>query len=231
MQTEFRWPSDRTAADLGESGFLSSLLGGVLMMRTFVGTTLMALIIGVVSVGPAAANTLLSDFSNFNLSGTYEQWNNATFTSGATSFRVESPGDFGGGYYNLPATVNASGETALQLLMDVNSGNVASLMNVVLIDGDGTERVFRFDNLVAGAGQTLTKPLSMFLQDNAPGSTPGLDLANITVFHLQGTFSNGNPGQAMDLTFDNLALVPEPATLLMSCLVWAGLAGLVRRRR
>jgi hypothetical protein len=179
---------------------------------------------------PAAGQATLSDFSSFSLTGTYEVWNTATFTSGATDFRLQSAGDFGGGWKDLPAPVNASGAVSLDLTLDVNQANVASLMNIVLIDGDGTERVYRFSGLSVGADQTLSRNISDFLQDNAPGTTPGLNLADLRTFHLQGTFSNGNPGQVMDLTFDNLSLsaIPEPASLAMAA---AGLIGMLAIRR
>ncbi len=177
----------------------------------------------------ARANVTLSDFSSFNLTGTYVQWDFGTFTSNATDFQVQAT-DFGGGFYVLPSAVNASGNSLLEVQLDINAGNVADKFNVVLIDADGTERVYRFDNLSNGAGQTLTKNVANFLQDNAPGTTPGLDLSNLTVFHLQGTFENGIPGLAQDLTFDNLALiVPEPATI--SLLGLACVAVLCRRNR
>ena len=184
--------------------------------------------------GQVHANTTLSDFSNFALTGTYVVWDGSTFTPTATNFRVQAPGDFGGSFKNLVPAINATGETTLELKLDVNPNNVANKFNVVLIDGDGTERVYRFANVLAGAGQTLTTSLATFLQDNQPGTTPGLNISNLTVFHLQGTFENGNPGQAMDLTFDNLALtgaVPEPATLAIAGM--ASILGIVfcgRRR-
>ncbi len=174
---------------------------------------------------PASAAVVLSDFTGFALSGTYVQWDFGTFTDNGTDWTVQA-NDFGGGWHVLAAPVDGSGSDTLEVQLDVNPGNVADKFNVVLIDGDGTERVYRFDNLVAGAGQTLTVPLANFLQDNNPGGVPGLDISNLTVFHLQGTFENGDPGLLMDLTFDNLALVPEPASLGLM-----GLGGLTMLRR
>jgi hypothetical protein len=166
------------------------------------------------------AEVTLNDFSSFNLTGTYVAWDAGTFTSGATAFTVQA-NDFGGGFHNLPAPVNGSGNDTLSVRLNVNPGNVADKFNVILVDGDGTERVYRIDGVGIGDDQTFTKSLSAFLQDNAPGSTPGLDLTNLTAFHLQGSFANGNPGQAMNLTFDKLSLVtgppppPEPADVVL----------------
>ncbi len=170
----------------------------------FVGITDLNIVLGEWNLG-SGAGQLLSDFSNFNLTGTYAQWDSGTFTSGATDFRVQA-NDFGGGLKALSSPIDATGETDLRVQLDVNPGNVADAFNIVLIDGDGTERVYRFTNLTVGMDQTLTIDLDDFLQDNAPGSIPGLDLSNITVFHTQGTFGNDAPGLAMDLTFDILSL-------------------------
>lgn len=183
--------------------------------------------ISLLAVGELRAATVISDFSNFNLTGTYVQWGVGTFTSNPTNFQVQA-NDFGGGWHDLAPTVGDATATELEVQLDVNAGNVATKFNVVLIDGDGTERVFRFEPIAIGAGQTLTKDLSDFLQDNNPGGVAGLDTTNLVAFHLQGTFENGDPGVAMDLTFDNLALVPEPSTALLGLV---GCLGLLRRRR
>jgi len=202
------------------------------LAHSYGGVLALSIVASLICTTPAAGQATLSDFSSFSLTGTYEVWNSAAVTSGATDFRLQSIGDFGGGWKDLPAPVNASGAVSLDLTLDVNQANVASLMNIVLIDGDGTERVFRFSGLSIGADQTLSKDLSDFLQDNQPGSTPGLNLADLRTFHLQGTFGNGNPGQVMDLTFDDLSLsaVPEPASLATAV---AGLIGMfaIRQRR
>ena len=174
----------------------------------------------------ASAATVLSDFSNFNLTGTYEQWKSGSFTSAANDFRVQA-NDFGGGWKVLSSPIDATGETALEVQLDINLGNVTHELNIVLADGDGSDRVYRFNSLAVGADQTLKVALDDFFQVNNPGSVPGLNLSAITSFHLQGIFANGLPGLAMDLTFDNLALVPEPASL---GLLGLGVPVLLRRR-
>jgi hypothetical protein len=174
----------------------------------FVGIADLNIVLGNWNAGTppvAPGPDLLSDFSSVNLTGTYAQWGGGTFTSNANDFRVEA-NDFGGGWFVLPSTVDATGEISLEVQLDVNAANVADAFNVVLIDADGTERVYRFSGLTVGNNQTLSIDLSNFLQDNQTGSTPGLDIANLVTFHLQGTFGNGDPGDFMDLTFDNLAL-------------------------
>jgi hypothetical protein len=168
--------------------------------------TLTGLIISAMLAVVSQAEVTLSDFSNFNLTGTYGAWGSGTFTSGATAFTVQANAN-GGGFKVLPAPFNASGNDTISIRMNVNAGNVADKFNIVLVDGDGTERAYRFDGIAVGDNQTFTKNVASFLGDNAPGSTPGLDLANLTAFHLQGTFVNAD---AMNMTFDNLSFVVAP---------------------
>ncbi|HRX85917.1 MAG TPA: hypothetical protein P5572_12940 [Phycisphaerae bacterium] len=154
---------------------------------------------------PPATNAVLSDFSNFALTDTYDGWTTASFTSGATAFTVQGT-DWGGGYYDLDPNVDASSATDLELQVTLNPSNQTDKIVVVLTDDDGTERVYRFENLSNGT-QTLALPLSRYVNDNNPGTVPGLDLANISFFHIAGAYHNGNPGVIMDVTFDNLALI------------------------
>lgn len=166
--------------------------------------TLTGLILSAMLAAVGQAEVTVSDFSNFTLDGTYADWGGGTFTSGATAFTVQSTA-FGGGYKNV--AVNASGNDTVSIRMNVNPGNAADKFNIVLFDGDGTARVYRFENIAVGNNQTFTKNVASFLQDNAAGSVPGLDLATITAFHLQGTFANSN---ALNMTFDKLSFVVAP---------------------
>ncbi len=191
----------------------------------FVGITDLNIVLGEWNQGnPPGSGVLLSDFGNFNLTETYAQWISGAFTSGVNDFRVQA-NDFGGGWKALPS-LDATGETSLQVRLDVGPANVADKFNIVLVDGDGTERVYRFDNLLVGDNQTLSIDLANFLQDNVPGAVPGLDLSNLTAFHTQGTFGNGDPGLAMDLTFDNLSLGAAEAFFLQGDLDGDGFVGI-----
>jgi beta-glucanase (GH16 family) len=174
----------------------------------FVGISDLNIVLGEWNLGtpPAAATDVqLSDFSNFSLNGTYAQWDSGIFSPTANDFRVQA-NDWGGGWTNLSAPVDATGQTTLEVQLDVNPGNVADAFNIVLIDGDGTERVYHFGSLTAGDNQILTINLDDYQQDNQVGGTPGLDISNLIVVHTQGSFGNGDPGLPMDVTFDNLAL-------------------------
>jgi hypothetical protein len=189
---------------------VSPPLAGDVTGDGFVGIADLNVVLGNWNAGTppvAPGPDVLSDFSSVTLDGTYVQFDTGTFTSGVNDFTIQA-NDFGGGFFDLAAPLDATGEGILELQLDVNAGNVADKMNIVLVDADGTERVFRFDGMVVGNDQTLEVDLANFLQDNLPGTTPGLDLSSLTTFHVQGTFENGDPGLALDLTLDNLALIP-----------------------
>ncbi len=158
--------------------------------------------------GGSAGGTVLSDFSDFALTETYAQWASAAFTSGPDDFRVVST-DFGGGLYDLVPNVDAGAAAVMQLDVTFNPANETDKLVVILVDGDGTERVYRFENLTNGT-HTLTRDLSDFNNDNAPGAVPGLDLSDLNLFHVAGAFHNGMPGAVMDVTFDNLILLSGP---------------------
>jgi hypothetical protein len=205
-----------------------------LLSASGAGVRIAAIVALVIVASRANADTIISTFSNFVPSGQYEAWTPASFTSGPTDWRVQAT-NFGGAFFSPPGGIHATNESLLEVNFDVNSADVAHVFNVVLIDGDGTERVFRYGNLPVGNDQTLTRSLLVqsesagWLQDNNPGTTPGLNITNITTFHLQGTFANT---LALDLTFDNLALrVPEPATWCLIGGTCVFLTGMRRRWR
>ena len=95
------------------------------------------------------AEVTLSDFLNLNLTGTYVAWDTGTFTSGAKTFTVQANAN-GGGFKGLVSRINASGNDTISIRMDVNHGNFADKFNIVLFDGDGTARVYRFDGITVG---------------------------------------------------------------------------------
>lgn len=151
-----------------------------------------------------SGDALISDFSNFTLDGTYEQWDPNETTSDAASFTVVST-DWGGGFKDISPNIFAPGATELVLDVTVNAGNLADTVRVVLADADGTERFYDF--AIPGVGaHTLVLPISGWSFQISPGTTPGLDLGDLNFFHIAGGFNNGDPGVAFDVTFDNLAL-------------------------
>ena len=179
------------------------------------------------SGGTPISPVLLSDFSNATFTDVYEAWvGGSVITSGATDLRVEAT-DFGGGYFDLAAPIDATGATALNFTLTANPADVSGALNVVLIDADGTESVFRLDGIVNGATDEYIIDLTNNANgENAPGTIPGLDPSAIVTSHAQGIFANDNPGLVMDLTLDNLALTSDGTPIVEGDLTGDGFVGI-----
>lgn len=149
----------------------------------------------------ANADITISDFSNFELSGAYEDWSFGFFTPGADDFRVEAT-NFGGGWLFMDAPIDGSAETCLELTITANAANVTDTIHVVLFSGFGeTEAGFTFT--IAPGTQTLTADLWNPTFFNA-GDLSTWDPSDIfDQWHIQGSFANSDP---LDITFDHLAL-------------------------
>lgn len=167
---------------------------------------------------PARADVQIEDFSNFNLSGTFASWDTATITSGADDYRIQFL-NFGGGFFDINPDVDGTGETEIELIVSVNDGSTEGGVLAVLADSDGTELVFSWFGLVPG-DYVLTRELASG-NPGAPGADGVFNQSSIGFFQLQGDFVAG------DLTFDNLALTPEPASAVA---VLLGALALLRRR-
>lgn len=152
---------------------------------------------------------LISDFSNFALDGAYGEWtSNGVLTSGTNGYRVQST-DAGGGFSDINPNINAAGATTLELdvFIDPSPANhQADGIRVVLTDADGTELFYDFDITGLTGAQSLSLSLDDFAAVNMAGAVPGLDLADLSFFHIAGGFNNGVPGLPFDVTFDRLAL-------------------------
>ena len=197
------------------------------MMRQMFQCLMFSTVIALLQITQASAVTL-SDFSNFSQTGTYEAWNAGTFTSGATDWRVQA-NNFGGGWKTLASQIDASAANLIQIKLAANPSNVATSFNLVLFS-PGTAAGWNFP--VSPGAQTLTANLNtpQFFNSGSIGTWNKGSIG--PEWHLQGTFANGNPGQAMDLTFDNISfLVPEPTSITLLGLASIATLGLFRRRR
>jgi hypothetical protein len=200
------------------------------MMRQIV-RLLAVLAVALVSLPTGArAEVLISDFSNFSQTGTYVQWDFGTFTSGPTDWRVQA-NNFGGGWVTFAPQIDASAENLIQIKVTANPDNVATNFNLVLFSGSPSNTQAGWTFTVSPGPQTLTADLNTPQFFNS-GSLATWDKSNIgNEWHLQGTFGNGDPGLAMDLTFDNLALIPEPSSLVLVGLATIVAGGMRGRRR
>ncbi len=149
----------------------------------------------------AHADVTISDFSNFELSGTYEEWGWGTFSPGPDDFRVEAS-SFGGGWKFMDAAADASAENQLELIVTANPSNEATSFNVIMFSGAGATQ--------AGFSFTIVDGLNTYVADlNNPhffnaGDINSWDTSDLwDQWHLQGSFANSD---LMDLTFDDFTL-------------------------
>ena len=165
--------------------------------------TMMTSLVVAAAMTTASANAdiTLSDFSAFELSGTYNDWDFGTFSPGPDDWRVEAS-SFGGGWKFLDAAIDASAENQIEIVVTTNPLNEAASFNLVLFSGNGATQ--------AGWNFSLLDGTNTYLADlNNPdffnsGDINSWDTSDIwDQWHLQGSFANSD---LMDLTFDDLTL-------------------------
>jgi hypothetical protein len=173
------------------------------------------------------AAVVLSDLNGVASSFDYNSFTGNT-VSGPTStfFSVVTPANqFGGVGFNI-SPINLTGEPLLEVSARIGSGNANSDFNVLLQDADGTLVGYSFSasSFNTSTFTTATRPIATPDFTLNTGTTPGLDVSNITQFQFQGDFS-GSALVPFAFDFDNIAAVPEPATLgvLAVCAVVLGL--------
>ncbi len=193
-------------------------------------STALALLIAAATAVPSSAGVIIEDFSNYTSGGNVAAWadSTTTFTPGPTEWTVDVAGGGFGFHFddtgNPGVGIDISGKSTLELDVTVNSGGeFGTTVIVVLQDINGVQDAYDFGallgNLPAGFSGTLSTPLTL------PGNfdTTGLDF-----FQLQGNSFATNFPVAYSLTFDELRVVPEPAT---GALLGLGALLAVRRRR
>jgi hypothetical protein len=201
---------------------------------------------GLLFYANAQADITLSDFHNFHLSATYNNWDAdgsqainggegypPTLTSGPTAFEVNALG-YGSGAYNFAAPIDGTAATGWALTFTISAPTAAQgtfWMNPGLDIADGTHLVHLTANNTAGGfldygnytAGTYTITGNNF---NDTFGGPALDLSTITAFNLEldpaaYDASQGGPGTPYDITYQNLVLttpVPEPATVSLLAL-------------
>ncbi len=195
------------------------LLSNVLVGSTF---TLAA------CVTSAQAAVVLSDLNSVTPSFEYDSFPFNT-TVNSTFFQVASGANqFGGAGFDF-APLDISAEPFLEVSARIGSGNQNAGFNVLLQDSDGTQVGYAFlatsFNTSTFANEYALIATPSFT--NVAGSVPGLNTTAITQFQLQGSYSPASPLLLFRFDFDNVAVVPEPATFGLGAI---GMLLLARRR-
>ncbi|MDZ8117192.1 hypothetical protein [Pontiella agarivorans] len=195
----------------------------------------------------ASSDVLISDFETTNplvSSYTGSTWASPvdqfqSFTDGSVSGQEVLPLEGGnptvsGGAETLGLNLNLSGTIALELTARLLPDHGANVIQVLLLDADGTRERFNFSS-----SDFNTSTFSSAWVDfndgitSTAGTTPGLDLTAITAYGIQGNYyDNGGSADAMfGVQLDNLnaSVIPEPRSIIMISLT--GISILIIRRQ
>lgn len=165
----------------------------------------------------ALADTPLATFDeNFAMDGLFA-WSDAIVESTANGYSIIDRG-YGSGYKNITPNIDASDETTIELTVRVSGQGAAANAPVSgpivsLVDTDGTFYNFAWYGRTTGR-HVLTAPLSSPTSVQAPGSTPGLNLAALDFFHLQD--DPGDFAGTYTIVFERLRLIGAPAMRIAS---------------
>lgn len=134
----------------------------------------------------------------------YESWGDRL---GRTPNGVQvlgAKGALGNGGFcgTLPAETDLSGMTYVDVALAVGQTNEVPEVTVVLADADGTMASGRIGitQIVPGQSVWFRVPLASLQPSTDPkyaGKVPGLDLAKITQWHLQGDWATKKPCQIL----------------------------------
>ena len=188
-----------------------------------------------VTGGVAAHSQTLSNFSNFSnqlptFSGSWEGGNPTAdqYIQNASSISIapvnsgnpQDDGDFLVDTSSAPINIGTFGNIAFTLQVD--AGNADTSLKVLLYDGNfkTATATFNLSGLTTGTPATLISALSF---------SSGFLKSDVEAWQVAG-------GQAVAanntrLTFDNIAVVPEPSTYALFVAGALGLGVAARRRR
>lgn len=201
-----------------------------------------ALVLAAAALGLSAtarADTVITDFGP-----TFSQWlstaganfanwansNVTTFTQTADSYTIASTG-YGSNYVPFLNDqlqfqgINFGADTQIRFEVTVNSGLAGVLLQ--LFDQDNSGARWEWYGLTPGH-YVLTADLNTPGTVLANGATPGLQ-PDLTSLHMEvdpGSLAD-NPSQSYSVTYHDLRLTPEPASLAL--LAAGGLLALRRR--
>ena len=173
------------------------------------------LVVNVLLVNSALAETTISTFENFSLDGLFPSWSSATVNSNPTNYSITASG-FGSGYKAFNPNIDATGETNIELTVTLSGtgGPNAPISGpiVSLVDADGTFYNYAWYGQTAGT-HVLHTNLSTPSFTSAAGSVPGLDLSKLAFFHLQD--DPGSYTGQYTITFELLRLTGAPGLALI----------------
>ncbi|QBG46330.1 hypothetical protein EGM51_02530 [Verrucomicrobia bacterium S94] len=192
-----------------------------------------AFLIAAFCITGALSDVLITDFKTVNpLQYSYPgtTWSSPvnqfqSFTDGSVSGQEVLPLSGGsptvsGGAERLGLNLDLSGTLSLELTARLLSGNEASVIQVLLLDADGTRERFSFSSsdFNTSSFSTVRVDFSEGLISSG-GTVAGLDLSAITAYGVQGNYydNDGAADAAFNVQFDNLnaSVIPEPSSILL----------------
>jgi hypothetical protein len=161
------------------------------------------------------------------------------FTSGAVQGQEVVPISGGsptvsGGAYRDGLSLDLTGQTTLELTACLLPLNQAVFVQVTLFDADGTHARLDFPTSSFNTSSFTVASTSFSTATiTAAGSAPGLNLATITAYQIQGDYYDlgGAANARFQMQFDQLGAtmtVPEPTVTL---LITVGLVSAAFRRQ